>query len=300
MSAISPVPKPTVIPQWAATTPGGAPASGTCVQPPSSSSDDTVITQQTGWIPGTAPPAQYDNYFKNLVCQWIAYLADINNQLFTDAGVGSWSYPHVFDAGVTATNTSGPAITATGSGMSPAILATANGLNPALEATSNTAAAAISAIGYNGGTVFSPAIAATGGGASGSAAVIVTGAGEADGIQTTGGGVGAGIIATGGPSDLAPGGRFTSVADEGSAILLTSAANAMPLLALPSGYLFGVIQFTSSGGTPSIPTLINQIGISDVALDISYTQLSIYWLLSFNAAYAFIPGASFVQAQSCM
>ena len=124
--------------------------------------------------------------------------------------------------------------------------------------------------------------------------MIVTGAGEADGIQTTGGGVGAGIIATGGPSDLAPGGRFTSVADEGSAILLTSAANAMPLLALPSGYLFGVIQFTSSGGTPSIPTLINQIGISGVALDITYTQLSIYWLLSFNAAYAFIPGASFV------
>ncbi len=209
MSAISPVPKPTVIPQWAATTPGGAPASGTCVQPPSSSSDNTVITQQTGWIPGTAPPAQYDNYFKNLVCQWIAYLADLNNQRFTDAGVGSWSQPHAFDAGVTATNTSGPAITATGS---------EGGMSPAIEATSNTAAAAaISATGSWG----SPAIMATGGGAIGSAAMVVTG-----GIQTTGGGYGAGIAATGG---------VTATNTSGPAITATGSGMSPAILATANG-----------------------------------------------------------------
>ncbi len=237
MSAISPVPKPTVIPQWAATTPGGAPASGTCVQPPSSSSDDTVISQQTGWIPGTAPPAQYDNYFKNLVCQWIAYLADINNQLFTDAGVGSWSQPHVFDAGVAAKNDAGPAITAIGA------------VGPAIEATSNTAAAAISATSYNGGTAIAAtgynggtAIAATGGGALGSAAVIVTGTGEADGIQTTGSSSGTGITATGGEIfdalSITTGNHVATVTPETQAI--TTATGAVPASPSATNYYFAI------------------------------------------------------------
>src|SRR3982751_4091410 len=54
--------KPTTLPRWAN-------AGGAIVTPASGKLD-------IGWVPGERPPAQYDNWHKNLVFQWMQYLSD--------------------------------------------------------------------------------------------------------------------------------------------------------------------------------------------------------------------------------
>ena len=233
MSAASPVPKPNVLPQWASTTAGGAPTAGTCVTPPVTGAAGTVC-QANGWIPGKAPPAQYLNWFMNNVCQWIAWLNDINNQPFTPGGVGGWGNLHAFNAGLDASNPSGPAIIAQGGSG-----------NPAIQATCTYGSPAITAQGASG----QPGIVSTGG--LNAAGVAARGSGSGDGLDATGGATGNGVTAIGGSSN-------------GYGLSAQSSGFAAAIYAQASGTAPGVQAFGGSGGGAGVQA-IGVGGGADVA-----------------------------------
>lgn len=67
-------------------------------QMPEWATDGTNITEPpagvktTGWVPGQKPPAQFFNWFQNLVYRWIAFFAFFNGMLLWTRGV--YCYQH--------------------------------------------------------------------------------------------------------------------------------------------------------------------------------------------------------------
>lgn len=75
------MPKPTTLPRWAT---GGT---AQIVEP-------TEGKKDTGWVPMEKPPAQYENWARKLVYDWLVYLNGLANEAFT------WSMKHTFSAGL--------------------------------------------------------------------------------------------------------------------------------------------------------------------------------------------------------
>lgn len=73
--------KPMQLPKWA----DGA---GAAIVEPTEGQKDL------GWVPGQKPPAQYFNWWKRLVYQWVAYLDGLTNEALT------WASKHTFSAGL--------------------------------------------------------------------------------------------------------------------------------------------------------------------------------------------------------
>jgi hypothetical protein len=82
-----PAPKPGTVNHWATSATGIA----NTTTPPSGTQDD-------GWTPNTAPPAQYFNWWMNLIGAWIAYLNDLAAQAWT------WTGAHIFQGNVSVTS----------------------------------------------------------------------------------------------------------------------------------------------------------------------------------------------------
>jgi hypothetical protein len=75
------MPKPTTLPRWAT---GGT---AQVVEP-------TEGKKDTGWVPLEKPPAQYENWARKLVYDWLVYLNGLANEAFT------WAAKHTFAAGL--------------------------------------------------------------------------------------------------------------------------------------------------------------------------------------------------------
>lgn len=82
-----PITKPTTLPRWGEIAGSQGVVGANEVEPASGKKD-------TGWVPGEEPPAEYFNWWKRLVYDWIQYINDLANQAFT------WTAAHVFNAGI--------------------------------------------------------------------------------------------------------------------------------------------------------------------------------------------------------
>lgn len=159
-----------------------------------------VTHKDEGWQEAEEPPHSFFNYVQRTAYKWLAYLETLEAEALT------WTADHIFQAaatfngdalftapvnmtaGLTLTNSSGPALTAT-----------ATGANPALQGTSSLAAGSygVSGIGDNASTGRGGVV-GRGGTGTATGGVGVTGAGgDGNGSGTSGG---SGALGVGGKS----------------------------------------------------------------------------------------------------
>ncbi len=183
-----PVSKPTDVPRWAT-------GSASYVVAPPETGTAGVITKDTGAIPNQTMPAFYFNWPLNLTYLWILWIQDINNQEFDSSGVGAWTAPHEFQAGinVTCSLTDTAGITSTGNGTGPGLVGVGGTASNGVLGSAANAQPAV--YGLNIGTGCGGKFQ---GGGSSAGLLAIGGVTGAEGIQANGSSSFAGITATGG------------------------------------------------------------------------------------------------------
>jgi hypothetical protein len=123
-----PVAKPGTLPRWAETAGGVAAGAGQITAPSSGKQD-------TGWNVAELPPAQIFNWLLWTLYQWIKWINDLANQAMT------WTAAHIFQAGVTVTQSTlnTAAAILTGNGTAPGVDATGGATAPAAKLTAGGA-----------------------------------------------------------------------------------------------------------------------------------------------------------------
>lgn len=211
--------KPTKLPRWAT-----APDAGDVVEPFESGATGS---KDKGFKTGYKPPAQWENWLKNITYQWIQYLDDLANQAFT------WTQSQIFQNGITSTQSTlnGNGATCTGNGTGAGGFFTGGAAGPAITCTGGAGTSA---------GIF------TGGASGGNGITCTGGAGNGKGIVAVGNGTGSAVHATTGAGggyaiqalpNIGSGGQglFASADGSGVAVTAVSGANGAAIYAQAGG-----------------------------------------------------------------